>query len=217
MIVPPSFLFHYQLPVLRIDGLPKKGRSLQLSDAARIFVPSALNQGVSGIELKLAWNPGGFAMELAVRGKKAEPTGRRHDLKHSDFVQVFLDTRHTANVHRATEFCTALVILPSDEGADGKPTLQFVEIAQQRGTRRQQDAKRVMINVQSLSDGYQIELWMPADQLPGYGDIAEIGHLGFYLVVEDTELGQLPLSIGADFPVTHDPSTWLQLNLIQNP
>ncbi|MDA1230996.1 MAG: hypothetical protein O2856_09500 [Planctomycetota bacterium] len=215
MIVPPSFLFQYQLPVLRIDGLQqKKGRSLQLPEASRIFVPSTLNQGTSWIELKLAWNPGGLAMELAVRGKRKEPTGRRHDLKSSDFVQVFFDTRHTANVHRATEFCTALLIFPSDEVADGKPTLQFVEISQQRGTRRQQDARRVKINVQCLSDGYQVELWIPAEQLPGYGDIAEIGHMGFYLVVEDTELGQLPLSIGEDFPVTHDPSTWMQLKLI---
>lgn len=214
MIVPPSFLFQYQLPVPRVDGLPeKKGKSLQLPDAAKVFVPSSLNEATTGLEMKLGWNPDGLAIEIAVRGKKAEPAGRRHDLKNSDVVYIFIDTRHTANVHRATEFCTALLILPSDEAADDEPTVQFVEIAQQRGTRREPEAKRVMVNVQNQRDGYQLQLWIPTAQMPGFDQIEEIGHLGFYVVVEDTELGQLPLSIGDDFPVAHDPSTWLQLNL----
>lgn len=214
MIVPPSFLFQYQLTVPRVDGLPKKkGKALQLPDAARVFVPSALNAGTAGLELKLGWNPDGLAIEIVVRGKKEEPAGRRHDLKNSDVVYIFIDTRHTANVHRATEFCTALQILPRDEVNDDAPTVQFVEIAQQRGTRRQPDAKRVMLNVLNQRDGYQLDVWIPTAQMPGFDQIEEIGHLGFYIVVEDTELGQLPLSIGDDFPVTHDPSTWLQLNL----
>ncbi|HQZ67641.1 MAG TPA: hypothetical protein PLY87_21275 [Planctomycetaceae bacterium] len=216
MIVPPSFLFQYQLSIPRIDDLPrKKGKPLQLSDEARVFVPASLNAGTAGLDVKLAWNPGGLALELYVHGKKLEPQGRRHDLKHSDHVQISIDTRHTANVHRATEFCTSLQILPSDEAAEDEPTVQFVEIAQQRGTRREQDARKVMSVVSSLKDGYQLDLWIPAAQMPGFAESPEIGHLGFYVVVEDTELGQLPLSIGDDFPTAYDPSTWLQLNLVQ--
>ncbi len=216
MIVPPSFLFQYQLSVPRIDILPKRsGRSLQLPDAAQVFVPATMNEGTAHLDVKLAWNPDGLAMELVVHGKKLEPMGRRNDLKHSDYVQVFIDTRHTANVHRATEFCTALLILPADEATDDQPTVQFVEIAQQRGTRREQDSKRVVVAVESLSDGYRLKLWIPATQMPGFAETPEIGHIGFYIVAEDTELGQLALSIGDDFPIAHDPSTWLQLNLCQ--
>lgn len=214
MIVPPSFLFQYQLSALRLDDLPKKkGRPLQLPDTARVFVPARMNEGSAGLDVKLAWNPTGLGMELAVHGKKQEISGRRHDLKHSDHVLVCIDTRHTANVHRATQFCTALQILPADEAVDDQPTVQFIDIAQQRGTHRAQDTKRLMIAVETVSDGYRLELWIPAAQMPGFAETPEIGHLGFYVVVEDTELGQLPLSIGDDFPIAHDPSTWLQLNL----
>ena len=214
MIVPPSFLFQYQLFIPRMDDLPrKKGRRLQLPDTARVFVPATMNQGAAGLDVRLAWNPDGLGMELIVRGKKQELSGRRHDLKHSDHVLVFIDTRHTANVHRATQFCTSMQILPSDEAADDGPTVQFVDIAQQRGTHREHDAKKVVVDVESVSDGYRLELWIPAAQIPGFAETPEIGHLGFYVVVEDTELGQLPLSIGEDFPVALDPSTWLQLNL----
>ena len=214
MIVPPSFLFQYQLFIPRMDDLPrKKGRRLQLPDTARVFVPATMNQGAAGLDVRLAWNPDGLGMELILQGKKQELSGRRHDLKHSDHVLVFIDTRHTANVHRATQFCTSMQILPSDEAADDGPTVQFVDIAQQRGTHREQDAKKVVVAVESVNDGYRLELWIPAAQIPGFAETPEIGHLGFYVVVEDTELGQLPLSIGEDFPVALDPSTWLQLNL----
>ena len=214
MIVPPSFLFQYQLSIPRLDDLPrKKGRRLQLPDTARIFVPATMNERAAGLDVRLAWNPGGLGMELIVHGKKQELSGRRHDLKHSDHVLVFIDTRHTANVHRATQFCTSMQILPSDEAADDDPTVQFVDIAQQRGIHREQDAKKVVVAVESVSDGYRLELWIPAAQIPGFAETPEIGHLGFYVVVEDTELGQLPLSIGDDFPIALDPSTWLQLNL----
>ena len=214
MIVPPSFLFQYQLSIPRMDDLPrKKGRRLQLPDTARVFVPATMNEGAAGLDVRLAWNPDGLGMELIVHGKKQELSGRRHDLKHSDHVLVFIDTRHTANVHRATQFCTSMQILPSDEAADDDPTVQFVDIAQQRGIHREQDAKKVVVAVESVSDGYRLELWIPAAQIPGFAETPEIGHLGFYVVVEDTELGQLPLSIGDDFPIALDPSTWLQLNL----
>ena len=207
MIVPPSFLFQYQLSVPRIDDLPrKKGRGLQLPDTARVFVPATMNDGVARLDVRLAWNPDGLGMELIVRGKKLEISGRRSDLKHSDYVLVFIDTRQTANVHRATQFCTALQILPSDEATHDQPSAQFIDIAQQRGTHREQDAKSVVLAVELVNDGYRLELWIPAAQMPGFAEVPEIGHLGFYVVVEDTELGQLPLSIGDDFPILHDPS-----------
>lgn len=215
MIVPPSFLFHYQLSIPRIDDLPgKKGKPLQLPEDAGVFVPAVLNEFSAGLQLKVAWNPEGLALEIGVPGKKMEPQGRWHDLKHSDHIQISIDTRHTANVHRATEYCTSLQILPSDDDADDKPTVKFVEIAQQRSTRRDQSAGKVAPVVKSQKDGYKLDVWIPAAQLPGFAETPEIGHLGFYLVVEDSELGQLPLSIGDDFPTSHDPSTWLQLNLL---
>lgn len=214
MIVPPSFLFQYQLSALRMDDLPKKkGRPLQLPETARVFVPATMNEGSAGFDVKLAWNPAGLGMELVVRGKKLEVSGRKHDLKHSDHVLVFVDTRHTANVHRATPFCTALQILPADEAADDAPTVQLIDVAQQRIPQREQDAKKVVVAVDTIRDGYRLELWIPAANMPGFTETPEIGHVGFYVVVEDTELGQLPLSIGDDFPIAHDPSTWLQLNL----
>ena len=214
MIIPPSFLFQIQLEIPRIDGLPRKsGRPLQLPPEAAVFVPSRLNERSEVFDLRAAWNPEGLGIELTVRGKTQEPAGRAHDLKSSDHVLIFVDTRHTANVHRATEYCSSILVLPSDENAEDRPTVQFLEIAQQRGTPREQEGRRCIVACELQSDGYRMELWIPAAQLPGFVDAPDIGHIGFCLMVEDTELGQLPLSIGDDFPVVFDPSTWIQLDL----
>ena len=215
MIVPPSLLFQYQLAVPRIDGIPRvKGTLLDLPEASTLFVPSSLQGLDSHLQLRLAWNTNGLGLRVDVGGKKLTPSGRRRDLRSSDHIQVFVDTRHTANVHRATEYCSAVVVLPSDDDEDDQPTVAFVEIAQQRVTRNDRSGNKCRAKLQLRNDGYSLELWLPASQLPGFADVAEIGHLGFYLIVEDTELGQLPLSIGGDFPVSYDPSTWLQLHLL---
>jgi hypothetical protein len=47
----------------------------------------------------------------------------------------------------------------------------------------------------------------------GFDEAPSIGRIGFYCVVHDTELGEIPLSIADDFPIAFDPSTWLQLEL----
>ncbi len=213
-VIPPSFLFQFSMGIPRVAAIPrKKGRLLGLEDSANVFVPSCLNRKAAAFGLKMAWNDNGVGLEIDVRGKKLPPAGRRKDLKTSDYVSVFFDTRHTANVHRATEFCSSLIVLPCDEDVDDAATAAFVEIAQQRAMKSDRDGRKCGIQSVLHTDGYSLELWIPASQLFGFSESPGIGRIGFYCVVHDTELGELPLSIGDDFPVTFDPGTWLQLDL----
>ena len=213
-IIPPSFLFQYSLAIPSVNAIPRqKGRLLQLDESAQLFVPGCMNGGSSTFGLRMAWNSEGLGIEIDVRGKKHPPSGRRKDLKSSDVITVYIDTRHTANVHRATEYCSALVVLPSDEDADDRATAGFTEIAQQRTMKHDQDGRKCRVAATVRSDGYTLELWVPSSQLPGFDEAPGIGRIGFYCIVHDTELGEMPLSIGGDFPVAFDPSTWLQLEL----
>ena len=213
-IVPPSFLFQYSMSAPQVNGIPsRKGGLLQLDDACRIFVPASLNHSSASFDLKVGWNPEGLGMEFNVRGKKLPPAGRRSSLKTSDYISIFIDTRHTANVHRATEYCLSLTALPMDEDFDEKPAVLFTEIAQQRASKKDQDGRRCGIQCHTHSNGYSLELWVPQAQMFGFDEAPSIGRIGFYCLVHDTELGEIPFSIGEDFPVTFDPSTWLQLEL----
>lgn len=213
-VIPPSFLFQYSIAAPKVENIPhKKGGLLQLDDRARIFVPGSMNRRASTFELKIAWNDEGVGIEIDLRGKKLPPAGRRSDLKTSDYISFFFDTRHTANVHRATEYCSSLIVLPCDEDADDNPTAIFAEIAQQRATKKDLDGRKCGLKNHVHSDGYTLEVWIPATQLFGFDEVPQIGRIGFCCMIRDTELGEIPLSIGDDFPVAFDPSTWLQLEL----
>jgi hypothetical protein len=214
MIVPPSFLFQYSMAVPRVEAIPrKKGSLLQLDDGCSLFVPGSMNDTDNAFGLRMAWNPEGLGVELDVPGKKLPPAGRHKDLKNSDYISLFVDTRHTANVHRATEYCLSLVVLPCDEDADEKPTAAFVEIAQQRASRRDRDGRKCPVQLHVRPDGYRMEIWIPTSQMFGFDEAPEIGRIGFSCLIHDTELGEIPLNVGGDFPVAFDPSTWLQLEL----
>ena len=214
MIVPPSFLFQYSMAVPRVEAIPrKKGSLLQLDDSCSLFVPGSMNDTDNAFGLRMAWNPEGLGIELDVPGKKLPPAGRRKDLKNSDYISLFVDTRHTANVHRATEYCCSLVVLLCDENADEKPTAAFVEIAQQRASKSDRDGGKCPVQVSVRPDGYRLEIWIPTSQMFGFDEAPEIGRIGFSCLIHDTELGEIPLNVGGDCPVAFDPSTWLQLEL----
>ena len=172
-----------------------------------------MNDTDNAFGLRMAWNPEGLGIELDVPGKKLPPAGRRKDLKNSDYISLFVDTRHTANVHRATEYCCSLVVLLCDENADEKPTAAFVEIAQQRASKSDRDGGKCPVQVSVRPDGYRLEIWIPTSQMFGFDEAPEIGRIGFSCLIHDTELGEIPLNVGGDFPVAFDPSTWLQLEL----
>jgi hypothetical protein len=214
MIVPPSFLFQYSMAVPRVEAIPrKKGSLLQLDDGCSLFVPGSMNDTDNAFGLRMAWNQEGLGIELDMPGKKLPPAGRHKDLKNSDYISLFVDTRHTANVHRATEYCLSLVVLPCDEDADEKPSAAFVEIAQQRASRRDRDGRKCPVQLHVRPDGYRMEIWIPTSQMFGFDEAPEIGRIGFSCLIHDTELGEIPLNVGGDFPVAFDPSTWLQLEL----
>ncbi len=197
-----------------MDRLPRsRGQLLQLPTQAALFVPHLLNRPETGFDLRCAWNSDGVAVSLGVAGKRMPVRGRSDQLRDSDFVQLMFDTRHTAGVHRATEFCTALDVLPLDTRADDRPAALSREIAQQRSVRKAGDVALTRLWCDIRPDGYLLEVWIPGAVLYGFDQAAEIGRLGFYCVVRDTELGELPLSVGEDFPVLFDPSAWIALRL----
>jgi len=213
-VVPPSFLFEYSLPMVRADQLPgAAGTSLRLPASATVFLPAQLNAAETPWSLKAAWNMEGLGFEIRVRKKSFPPAGRWSAVQSSDRVMILLDTRPGAGVQRATESCSLLTILPLDDDADEQPSARFIEIAQQRTTRVAQDVRRCRLETVLASDGYTLSVWIPGSQLPGFAELSETRALGLYVIVDDSELGQLPMSVGGDFPTAWNPSIWTRMEL----
>ncbi|MFY8059837.1 MAG: hypothetical protein ACOVRM_18980 [Planctomycetaceae bacterium] len=214
-VVPPSFLFQYTLPMVRADQLPgSASASLRLPSAVTVFLPAQLNSAETPWTLKAAWNTEGLGFEIRLRKKSFPPAGRWSAVQSSDRVMILLDTRPAVGLQRATEFCSLLTVLPLDDDADDQPSARFIEIAQQRTTRVAQDPRRCRLETVLVSDGYTLSVWIPGSQLPGFSELAETRALGLYVIVEDSELGQLPMSIGGDFPIAWNPSLWTRMELV---
>jgi hypothetical protein len=215
-IVPPSLLFDFQLVVPRC-GQPSKGKTgrlLKLPDEATLFSPSSVDGKKTFATLQAGWNEDGFGLQVSVSGKQKPLTGDSKDLNHSDCILLWLDTRHAGNVHRATEYCHHFACLPSDERLDGNAAITVEPIAQQRTQRLESDPRKMLCRTHATKTGYDFEVWIPGSQLYGYREISEIGRMGFFCVVQDTELGSQHLAVDDNFPYSYDPSVWLQLELL---
>ena len=212
--IPPSFLFQYQLSLPRVNEIPRaRGRLLGLQNSAELFVPARLNDEATPVRIRAAWNPEGLGVLLQIRGRRNSPAGRWKDPGNSDWIHLLVDTRHTAGVQRATEFCTSVAVMPVDDDADGEASVRFTDISRQRTLATDKATASAKVDMQLVSGGYDIEIWLPGSLIPGFAQVSETGVLGFYCVIHDTELGELPLSVGEDFPVAINPSTWLVLAL----
>ena len=117
-IVPSALLFDYrvQIPACPDPSRRKTGRMLKLSDAARLPVLSSMDGVETFADLKAGWNVNGFGVVVSVRGRTKPLTGIPHQLDRSDCIELWLDTRPTGNVHRATAYCHRLACLPADTG-----------------------------------------------------------------------------------------------------
>jgi len=213
-IVPPSFLFDCVLSIPQIAEIPLgRTKRLKLPETARVPIPSRLNSPAKHLELRMAWNASGIGVAISVSGRKSKPGGSGQDLRRCDHAFLMIDTRHTGTVHRAGSYCSAITVVPSDAENDGKASMAPRTIAQQRDVKQIPDTKKCFAHTQSSASRYTTEVWIPASQLYGFAEVPDIGYFGFYCVINDRELGEIPLSVGDDFPVTFDPSTWLKLEL----
>ena len=221
-VVPHPFLFRFALPVQRGDGLPKRGK--RLLDLARDFALPDLSElrGVRPFaEVRAAWNDDGLGFSVIVREKKHPPTADERTPTMPDGVQLWIDTRNTQTIHRASRYCHHFCFAPVGGGRDGEqPFGMQLPIAQAREITPLAAKGSLLVSAEILSDGYRLEAWLRRDQLQGFDPAAdrEAGtptKLGFYYEIRDSELGNQTLTVDASFPFAHDPSLWSTLELIR--
>ncbi len=217
-IIPQSFLFRYSLAAHRCDELPilKRGKLISLPKEFAIVVPSGLTDGPAFADLRIAWNDQGLAITANVTGKKHPPEADPQIALESDGLQLWIDTRDTQSIHRASRFCHHFCILPRG-GGQKKDQACVVQLPIARA---REDAPTAVLKTSKVSasltqDGYELSIWLPAEALTGFEP--EVNpRIGFYYCVRDSELGEQCLSVDREFPFDHDPSLWATLRLVSD-
>jgi len=148
-----------------------------------------------------------------VQGKRAAPWCRAGRIDASDGFHLWIDTRDTHNVHRATRFCHYFVFLPAgDGGGQLEPYAGMLRINRARGEPNPVAADMLKVEAEVTTAGYTLTAHIPRSALTGY-DPAEHPRLGFSYLIQDKELGDQPFALSREYPVMEDPSLWSSLEL----
>ncbi|HET6424142.1 MAG TPA: hypothetical protein VFG20_10690 [Planctomycetaceae bacterium] len=214
--VPPRFLFRFAFAAPYLADFPPKALPPELPAGCGLPSLSDLDGTADFAEWRCGWNERGLAVSVTVRGKQQAPKCDPLSPKTSDGVQLWIDTRCTQNVHRATRFCHQFVILPSGRGTKQRePSITQLPLANARdeAAARSADAS-ITLSSAITADGYQLCVWFPAAALHGFEPDSH-SKLGFYAVVRDAERGEQFLTVGREFPIDFDPSLWQTLELVK--
>jgi hypothetical protein len=219
-LIPQTLWFRYGLTCARVSELPRRGKAsrlLDLPESCRLPALKGLEGRPSWADVRVAWNPGGLGIEVRVEGRRAPLAPALPTAELTDGLQVWVDTRDTRDIHRATRYAQRFQarLLP------GRGSKCDVEVVQKPIPRAMAEAPRAPVSAlqaraERLADGWRIELYLGAEALHGFDP--EINRrLGLMLHVADAELGDQFLGPGREFPVESDPSLWPTLDLRDDP
>lgn len=213
-VLPSAFFFRFAIPVqYRAEPPRKRGALLNLPETCRLPRVSLSDETPQFGDVRMAWNEHGLGVSIEVRGK-AMPVSSRADLPAtSDGLQLWIDTRNTQTIHRASRYCHHFCFLPAESEKSSNPIAMELPIARAREERELAAPKEIPIQSQRFSDGYLLEIWLPAKVLVSYEPEAN-PQLGFYYQLQDAELGRQFLTVGQEFPFEQDPSLWSTLELV---
>jgi len=154
-------------------------------------------------------------MTVHVRGKELPPWCRDSKIEDSDGVQVWIDTRNTQNIHRAGRFCHRFAYLPAGAGRRlDEPVAALLAINRAKESPREIEPRQLRVRSERKTDGYLMEMHIPAETLTGFSP-ADQPALGFTYAVIDRELGWQTFGVGPELPFVEDPSLWGTLDLVR--
>lgn len=225
-LLPPSFLFRYAVSCRHVAKLPTGGtRVAQLGKECRVPCFASMDGQFEFASVWTGWNASGIGVAFEVVGKEqpvhaepARPTG-------SDGMSLWIDTRDTRTIHRASRYCQRFLLLAHDGSEAGAPTAFRKSIKRAIEEPPAVDESQIRIVRYALEKGkplrndpeggvksYRLEAFLPASVLAGF-DPENNRRLGFFYRVRDREFGDQLLSAAREFPYWEDPSLWQTLVL----
>ena len=212
-LIDPTLLFRFELQ-LQEDACQWSSRGLSLPTTCRLPCFGALADRVVFADVRLAWNHQGIGVQVMVNGKRQLPWCRDSRLDDSDGFQLWIDTRCSPGIHRATQFCHRFLWMPAGGGPRREHAIAaLIPIHRARSHPRPVSADQLKVAAHPRHDGYELSGWVPAAAMTGY-DPQQQPRLGIYYAVIDRELGWQTLALGPEYPVLDDPSLWGEAVLV---
>mgnify|MGYP005857113687 CR=1 FL=1 len=187
------------------------GEAHRLPDVPGMVDPQRLSAAWVG------WSPQG--LRLRVEGRTAPVFNQDQPFRSSGF-QVWIDTRDTRDIHRASRYCSRfLASLEPSGGRRGAEAwtvqLQRKPIARALAEPPNVALDQVTRHAELLNKGlgWAIDLELPATVVHGF-DPEVNRRLGFMLQVFHPLSHDDFWGVGKEFPIGEDPSLWATLELV---
>jgi len=211
--IDPALLFHMEIPLRHWDG-KWESKGVQLPETYQVPCFAEFSDRQIFSDIRLGWNANGLVIQVSVKGKRQTPWCRETRLDESDGFHLWIDTRCSPGIHRATQYCHRFLWMPSGGGPRRESSLAaMVPINRARSHPRAVDPKHLPLKTNLRHNGYEISAWIPREALTGYSP-EEQPRVALYYAVIDRELGWQGLTLGPEYPVTDDPSLWSQATLL---
>jgi len=217
-LLAPRFLFRFSVPVLRRDPVWKTG-GIALNEPYRLLNLAELDSGTADREkcfadVRTAWSHEGLSFNVIVEGKSQPVWCREGRLEDSDGFQVWIDTRATLNIHRASRYCHRYVFLPAGGGhGQTEAVADQLLINRARENARPIRPRELQVASKITKTGYILAAFVPAAALSGF-DPLQHRQIGFTYAVFDRELGIQTFATGTAFPFLEDPTCWAALEMV---
>jgi hypothetical protein len=211
-LIPSRFLFRFSA-ACRYKSQLGLAANAKLGDEYRLPALGELEGRKNFADLRAAWNHEGLMFEVSVVGKRQPLWCRDTRLEDSDGMQVWIDTRDTHNIHRASRFCHRFIFLPAGGGRNSaEPVADQLIIDRARENARPVRPGHLGIQVDQKAAGYRMLIHLPASALTGFQP-DEHPRIGFTYWLFDREHGEQTFSVPSEFPFASDPSLWGTLEL----
>ncbi len=212
-LIDPAILFRIRLHAEKVNS-QFSDRLWQLPEAA-ILPDTGVEIGSQKqfAELRVAAGQDALFFQLKVDRKLQFPWCRESRLEDSDGLHLWIDTRMSRNVHRATRFCHRYVFCPMGRGPKGDmPFAGWAPINRARENSPPPPEKWLATRSKLRRDGYDLQCAIHYAALNGL-DVNDFPVVGFYYAVIDRELGWQSMGLAPPLPVTEDPNLWGELKI----
>lgn len=211
--VPKNLLFRYRIPCHKFKS--KSTTKFELGDEHVLPNFGSFEGQFQFAQIRVGWSEEGLFVQAEISKKEQTPWCRDSQLLDSDGVQLWIDTRDTHNVHRASKFCHWFVLLPMGGGDTGKkPLANMLKINRSKDDSPSINRHEVPLTAKVTKTGYTLSAFIPGKALNGW-DVDEHQNIGFSFSVIDRELGCQTLAVGPELPISEDPSLWQTLELVE--
>ena len=213
-LIDPTFLFRFEVPLHR-RSCDWSSSGLELPPDTRVASFAVLSGQTRFAEVRMAWEAGGIGFVVDVAGKRSQPWCRSSRPEDSDGFHLWVDSRCSPGIHRATQYCHRFLFMPSGGGSDlSRPLAGILPINRARQNPKPPPAGSIRVFSDVGPEGYRLSGRIAAAAITGF-DPSQFSKIGLFFAVIDRELGWQTLCLSQAYPVAEDPSLWAEAVLAE--